>query len=111
MNKQIGSSTAVLAKLDRNTLKTTNLGDSGYYVLRPDDDKVAQVFKSKEQQYSFNFPYQCGTGADLPYNAFDNQHEILENDIIVMASDGMLDNLYDEHVLDCVKPLLKDSYL
>ena len=72
MNKQIGSSTAVLAKLDKNKLKTTNLGDSGYYVLRPADDSVEQVFKSKEMQYSFNFPYQCGTGAELPYDAFDN---------------------------------------
>jgi hypothetical protein len=28
--REIGSSTAVLAKLDNETLKTTNLGDSGY---------------------------------------------------------------------------------
>ena len=28
--REIGSSTAVLAKLDTDILKTTNLGDSGY---------------------------------------------------------------------------------
>ena len=37
-NGQIGSSTAVLAKFDtsrENFIKTTNLGDSGYTLLRP----------------------------------------------------------------------------
>ena len=37
-NGQIGSSTAVLAKFDTsrdNFIKTTNLGDSGYTLLRP----------------------------------------------------------------------------
>jgi serine/threonine protein phosphatase PrpC len=39
MNPNVGSSTCVLAKFDseRNVLKTTNLGDSGYLLLRPDD--------------------------------------------------------------------------
>lgn len=78
MNQQIGSSTAVLAKLDgdRDFIKTTNLGDSGYMLLRLTDDGVSQIFRSKEQQYSFNFPYQCGTGAELPYSAFDNEHQV-----------------------------------
>ena len=39
MNQFTGSSTCVLAKFDsqRDVLKTTNLGDSGYLLLRPDD--------------------------------------------------------------------------
>ena len=37
-------------------------------------------------------------------------HEVHENDIIVMASDGMFDNLYDTDVHDCIKPyLVKDA--
>ena len=77
-NQQIGSSTCVLAKFDNergNVIKTTNLGDSGYMLVRPTPDspngKMEQLFRSKEQQYSFNFPYQCGTGADPPTNAYD----------------------------------------
>lgn len=38
-NQNIGSSTAVLAKFDQvreDVIKTTNLGDSGYMILRPD---------------------------------------------------------------------------
>ena len=53
-NKQTGSSTAVLAKLDGNNLmKTTNLGDSGYVIFTAEHDdsgvKLKKVFRSKEQ--------------------------------------------------------------
>lgn len=51
INPNIGSSTCVLAKFDteRNVLKTTNLGDSGYLLLRPDDSgALTQFFRSKE---------------------------------------------------------------
>lgn len=115
-NQQIGSSTCVLAKFDNergNVIRTTNLGDSGYMLLRPTPakaEKFEQLFRSKEQQYSFNFPYQCGTGAELPTIAYDTLHEVQDNDIIVMASDGMFDNLYDTDVHDCIKPyLVKDA--
>lgn len=82
------------------------MGDSGYTILRPLEEKgkFKQIFRSKEQQYSFNFPYQCGTGAELPYNAEDNRHKVQDGDIIVMASDGMYDNLFDEDVMYCAEP-------
>jgi len=79
-NKNIGSSTVVMAKLDtrnNNQIKTTNLGDSGYVLFRPNaEGNLEKLFRSKEQQFSFNFPYQCGTGAELPYVAFDTEHEV-----------------------------------
>lgn len=86
-------------------IKTTNLGDSGYIILRPDtmnNMALKNKFKSREQQYEFNFPYQCGTGSELPYNAFDTEHQIFENDVIVVASDGMFDNLYVKDIKGCV---------
>ena len=87
---------------------TTNLGDSGYMIFRPDGQgDLEQIFKSKEQQYSFNFPYQCGTDAPLPTKAHDDEHEIQIDDIIVVASDGMFDNLFDKHVHKCLKPRLE----
>lgn len=33
------------------------------------------------------------------------------NDIIVMGSDGLFDNLYDEDILKCIKPYLKGKLL
>jgi hypothetical protein len=41
-NENVGSSTAVLAKFDAirdDVIQTTNLGDSGYMILRPDKSK------------------------------------------------------------------------
>lgn len=114
-NRATGSSTCVLAKFDTqrpNFIKTTNLGDSGYVLYRPDSNGgLNQLFRSKEQQHSFNFPYQCGTGAELPYAAFDTEHEVQDNDIMIMFSDGVSDNLFEEDVARCVKPHLKDAKL
>jgi serine/threonine protein phosphatase PrpC len=61
-------------------------------------------FRSKEQQYSFNFPYQCGTNCELPYAAFDNEHRVEHNDIVVMGSDGLFDNVYDADLVTCLYP-------
>ena len=69
------------------------------------------MFKSQEQQYEFNFPYQCGTNSELPYDAYDTEHAVEEHDILVVASDGMLDNLYDKDVKKCIKPQMKGVYL
>jgi len=51
-NPNKGSSTAVMAKLgtdanDFDTLETCNLGDSGYLIVRPNND-FETVFRSKE---------------------------------------------------------------
>ena len=68
--KSIGTSTFVSALLheDKPVLSGLNLGDSGYMLLRrinehPGENMVPYqlVFKTKEQQYKFNHPYQCGT--------------------------------------------------
>ena len=116
LNKNKGSSTAVLASLEEpNIMKTTNLGDSGYSIYRAkkvDGDKIVLnlTFRSEEQQYRFNFPYQCGSGCELPYKAFDNQHEVTPGkDFVVMATDGLIDNLYDKDVQACLEPAVKVS--
>lgn len=50
-NKEMGSSTAVLVKLeeDSDTILSTNLGDSGYRIFRPNDAGYDLIFASKEQ--------------------------------------------------------------
>ena len=73
---------------------------------------MEKVFRSKEQQYRFNFPYQCGTGCKPPTNAFDNSHEIkVQSDVVVMGTDGLFDNLFDEDIEKCLKPAMSlDSH-
>ena len=52
-NPNVGSSTAVMAKFDtirEDVIKTTNLGDSGYMILRPDSKtpgKLKTIFRSE----------------------------------------------------------------
>ena len=109
INNETGSSTAILLKMDpedRKVLRTTNLGDSGYIIYRPDPvelGKFKKMYRSKVQQYSFNFPYQCGTGSELPTDAKEKKHTIEENDVIITASDGLFDNMYEKDIVECIE--------
>ena len=64
----MGSCTALVALVREGRLYVSNLGDSGMMVLRKSKTKVAQiVYRTKEQQHSFNCPFQLGTGSsDVP---------------------------------------------
>jgi serine/threonine protein phosphatase PrpC len=60
--KAKGSSTCVMAELrdedEGKILKTCNLGDSGYWLLRPAaQGNLDVLFKSKTQQHRFNAPF------------------------------------------------------
>ena len=48
---EIGSSTAVVLTLDQDkpNLKTYNLGDSGYMLLRKSGFDLIEIYKTKEQ--------------------------------------------------------------
>lgn len=56
MTKAIGSTTVCVATLQENMLKTALIGDSGYALYRRKEKYFELMFKSKEQQRSFNFP-------------------------------------------------------
>lgn len=95
-----GSSTAVCAVLqeDSSQLMCSNVGDSGMMIIR--DGRV--LFKTKEQQHIFNFPLQLGTGHTTnPKEHADNSVlTVKDGDIIIMASDGLFDNLYDHQIVE-----------
>ncbi|KAG0183067.1 hypothetical protein DFQ28_004649 [Apophysomyces sp. BC1034] len=96
----VGSSTACLAILRGDELRVANLGDCGVSVIRNN----GYVFRSEEQQHSFNFPYQLGTRSrDKPKHAQTFNINVEKNDIIVMGSDGLFDNLFDKEILTMVQ--------
>lgn len=66
---EVGSATVIIAVLNPKDKKiaTTFLGDSGYLMLRPQDQQLVKLYRSREQQHRFNCPFQCGTGKDHPY--------------------------------------------
>jgi protein phosphatase PTC7 len=106
----------------RHQLHFSNLGDSGIIVLRHIDSEVAGslkrdrvtprtertsdlrvAFVSQQQLFSFNHPYQIGwTGEDIgsetnsfksPRDSCTTSIHLRRGDIIVMATDGLFDNV------------------
>ena len=127
-----GSSTFCMCVLDfeKNYLHTVNLGDSGYMILRETGkqtsnnaslNKILQkensdenvnlkvFFKSEEQQHQFNFPYQVGTHGDSPEKSICKVHQFEENDIVVLGTDGLWDNLFDDQILSVIKPFFETN--
>ena len=90
-----GSSTFVMAMLDEEDphLRTLNLGDSTVMILRQKEGKLQPIFRSVERQHRFNAPYQCGTGKKLPYMADVWLHQVEHDDVVVVGSDGVFDNI------------------
>jgi protein phosphatase PTC7 len=78
-----GSSTCCILALDGMHLSAANLGDSGFMVIRG----LEIVYRTKEQQHSFNFPYQIGTGsADKPQHAQRIKVEVQPDDLIIVGT-------------------------
>ena len=100
-----GASTVVLAELSPNfdgetaTLSTCNVGDCAYMLFRPMAGQSELMFRSEVQKNRMK-PVSIGNHSkpkDFKIAA-SNEHKLLENDIIVMASDGVWDNLYVNQV-------------
>jgi len=90
-----GSSTACVLVLNGATLAASNLGDSGFSVVRGG----ATAFQSPQQQHNFNFPYQLGSAesmSDQPQAAMRFEMEVAHGDIVVVGSDGLWDNVFAE---------------
>lgn len=91
----IGSSTACIITFKESKLIAANLGDSGFLVIR--DGEV--IFRTKEQQHAFNFPYQLGTqSTNKPCHADIINFPLEGDEIVVMGTDGLLDNLFNEQI-------------
>jgi len=95
----IGSSTAVLGILRGSQLRIATLGDSGLMVVRGG----TRLFRSKDQQHSFNFPFQMGSGCQTgPKDCRREVVQLHEGDVVLAASDGLFDNLFEEEILKIV---------
>ncbi|CAJ0569563.1 unnamed protein product, partial [Mesorhabditis spiculigera] len=91
-----GSSTACLLTLHEDRLYSANLGDSGFIVVRGGE----LFYQSKEQLHYFNAPYQLSSAPDgggflkdLPTRADEYDTELMPGDIILLATDGLWDNV------------------
>ncbi|KAM3509349.1 hypothetical protein MY11210_006348 [Beauveria gryllotalpidicola] len=107
-----GGSTACIAVASPDgRLDIANLGDSGFLQLRLN----AVHSYSEPQTHAFNTPFQLsivppsvaarmaafgGTQlSDLPRDADVTSHRLRHGDVLVLATDGVLDNLFNQDVL------------
>jgi len=74
-------------------LNRLHIGDSGYIILRKSGSEFKILYESEEMVHGFNFPYQVGTSGDNPYSASIRAHSVEIGDLIVLATDGLWDNL------------------
>merc|ERR1712147_113644 len=99
---------------DRKTCKfhTANLGDSGFLVIR--DNQI--VHKSEPQCHMFNAPFQLSltpknlkvggrTFNDKPQHSDYSNFQCEEGDVIVLASDGLFDNVHLPHIQEMLNIL------
>jgi protein phosphatase PTC7 len=114
-----GSTASVAVASEDGKLEIANLGDSGFVHLRLN----AVHTYSEPQTHAFNTPYQLSIvpasmlaraaafgGAqlcDYPKDADVTQHNLKHGDILVLASDGVWDNLFNQDILRIVSRLMK----
>jgi hypothetical protein len=67
------------------------------------------IFRSEEQQHSFNYPFQLGTvSKDTPKDTQSFAIKVQEGDVVVLGSDGLFDNVFDEEIVDIVDANAKE---
>ncbi|KAK3937172.1 5-azacytidine resistance protein azr1 [Diplogelasinospora grovesii] len=110
-----GGSTAIVGLCSPDgTLEVANLGDSGFVLLRLNGVHAS----SEPQTHAFNTPYQLSVvppsmllraaafgGArlmDHPRDAEVTRHALRHGDVLVFASDGLWDNLFNQDILRIV---------
>ncbi|KAG5583528.1 hypothetical protein H5410_054155 [Solanum commersonii] len=97
-----GSSTACIITLnsEKNTIVAANVGDSGFFLIR----KGKIIYKSPIQQRVFGCPYQLGNcNSDNPSVAQEMKLNVEKDDILMIGTDGMLDNIFESEIEEIVR--------
>lgn len=98
-----GSSTVLVGYFDGQVLHVVNIGDSGFVVIR----NGTIYRRSTPMVYGFNFPLQIGRGDDPLKLIQPYAINLDEGDVIVTATDGLFDNLYEQEVAAIVNKSLQ----
>lgn len=89
---------------ENSSIYTANIGDSGFMVVRGGH----VVHRSEEQQHYFNTPYQLSVPppthsgqvlSDSPDSADTSDFAVENGDVILLATDGVFDNVPDHLLL------------
>lgn len=109
-NTVVGASTACVCTLDTSEpgftyLKGVNIGDSGITVVRRGEDGALQViYRTVAQMHYFNCPFQLGgSSPDSPDLATKVKCPLVAGDVVLVATDGLYDNVYESQILDLLE--------
>ncbi|KAI9139624.1 phosphatase 2C-like domain-containing protein [Paraphysoderma sedebokerense] len=101
-----GGSTVALLKFERSNAELTSasIGDTLYMIVR--DGKI--VFKSSPmmQMIKFNTPFQLSMdpfARNQVGGAREEKHTLRDGDIVLVASDGLFDNSFDEDIIKTIR--------
>ncbi|KAK4438205.1 putative protein phosphatase 2C 71 [Sesamum alatum] len=93
-----GPSTVLIAQLVGQDLHVANVGDSGFIVLR----HGAVYKRSSPMLHAFDFTKQIERDDDPSHLVELYRVDLEEDDVIITATDGLLDNLYDQEISSIV---------
>ena len=87
---------------DQPVVLATNVGDCAVFVIRPSTKEV--IYKTKEQWHWFDCPRQLGSNSpDTPEkNAVTDIVDVQEDDLVLVVSDGVTDNLWEHEICEKV---------
>ncbi|EPX73915.1 serine/threonine protein phosphatase Azr1 [Schizosaccharomyces octosporus yFS286] len=110
-----GSSTVCTTIFEKQSgkLHSLNLGDSGFLILR----KGAVFYESPPQVLQFNMPYQLAIYPSpyvskneiTPYMSDLTKHQLHNGDLVILATDGVFDNLDSRSVLEIANRALSET--
>lgn len=110
-----GSCTACLLTINKGTgrLQAATLGDSGFLIVGPrapqhGDLEMTVKFRTPQLEHEFGCPYQLGHHryANSPCDADLAALPVSSGDVVVMGSDGLLDNMSETEVVNEVSKLI-----
>ena len=123
-----GSTTCVLLTLDPRlgVLNAANIGDSGYLVARlhsgasllsslNGNDCVKPeryiAYRSPPQEHDFGRPFQLGhhKATDKPSDAMLSTFFLEDDDVIVVGTDGLWDNVSEKEILTVIENRIKSN--
>ena len=99
-----GSATVCLCQFIRNAqnkivaCEVLNLGDSGLLLVRG-GERI--VFRTDELEHDFGYPLQLGhhEASDSVSDADVERIDVYADDVLILATDGLFDNVTDEEIL------------
>ena len=133
--KSYGSSTIWVSTLQNNMIKVANLGDSGFMLIRYNQkENLSKIIAySQEKHHAFNTPFQItkipkdlsilgkeylklsSHNANLFWNDDPSLSDVYSSkvapgDILILASDGLYDNLFFDDILEIVNTFMKKRF-